>query len=143
MKRFVMIAAATLALLSPGETEVNEFTYDDAQLLMQVAQAEAGNQGPDGMWLTMSVILNRVKDETFPNTIEEVIYQPHQFSTANKLDKVEITPEAHEALARIEQGEVAPEIIAFESKKSHVLNDYFMSAFTYRDHIFYTKKEGD
>lgn len=116
---------------------VNEFTYEEAQLLMEIAQAEAGNQGSDGMWLVMSVVLNRVDSEDFPDTISEVVYQEHQFY-AKGIGKTEISPECHEALARIERGEVAPEIVAFERTTSKALDKYFSKAFEYRDHKFYT-----
>lgn len=122
------------------EVDCNEFTYEDAQLLMGIAQAEAGNQGADGMWLVMSVVLNRVDSPEFPDTIREVIYADHQFY-AKGIGKTEISPECHEALARIEKGDVAPEIVAFEKTTSKVLDKYFSSAFGYRDHQFYTLKK--
>ena len=47
-----------------------EISYQDAQYLMHVAEAEAGNQGVEGMALVMQVVLNRVKSPKFPNTIK-------------------------------------------------------------------------
>lgn len=134
------------------ERKTIELNYDEAQLLMKVAQAEAGSQGQDGMWLVMSVILNRVGDESFPSNITDVVYQKartkkgntvHQFSSvADKRieEQTVLSKEVHEALARIENGEVAAEIIAFEVKDSTALDEYFEYAFTFRDHRFYTKK---
>lgn len=119
------------------EVKVNEFSYEDARLLMGIAQAEAGNQGTDGMWLIMSVVLNRVDSSEFPNNIHDVIYQPYQFYSAG-IGKTEITPECHEALARIECGDVAPQIVAFEKTTSKVLDKYFSCAFEFRSHKFYT-----
>ena len=121
---------------------VIEFTYEEAQLLLRVAQAEAGNQGIDGMWLVMSVVLNRVADEAWPNTIKEVIYQTSQFSSVSDghFDAAEISPEAHEALAKIETGEIAPYIIGFETVNSTVNDKYFDEAFAHKDHKFYVKK---
>ena len=127
---------------SPAAGPINEFTYDEAQLLLRVAQAEAGNQGADGMWLVMSVVLNRVADEAWPDAIKEVIYQTSQFSSVSDghFDAAEISPEAHEALAKIETGEVAPEIIGFETVDSTENDKYFQEAFVYKDHKFYVKK---
>lgn len=122
------------------EVDCNEFTYEEAQLLMGIAQAEAGNQGPDGMWLVMSVVLNRVNNPEFPNNIHDVIYAENQFY-AEGIGKTEISPECHEALARIERGDVAPQIIAFEKTTNRTLEKYFSSAFGYRDHVFYTLKK--
>ena len=86
--------------------------------------------------------MNRVSSDEFPGSVEEVIYQPHQFSTVSNgtIDTVEISPECHEALARIECGAVAAEIVAFETIDSQTLDKYFNVAFTYRNHQFYTSK---
>ena len=136
-----LIVGALTALLCISQP-VNEFTYDEAQLLMQTAQAEAGNQGEDGMWLVMSCIVNRVENEDFPDSVKEVVYQEGQFSTVESgaIKKVEISSDCHLALARIEKGEVADFIVAFENKRSKSLDKYFSSAFVYRDHRFYTPK---
>lgn len=117
-------------------------TQKEADLLLRLAQAEAGNQGSDGMWLVMSVVINRVNDEDFPDSIFDVIYEPHQFATVTSgaIDNIEVSYESHEALARIESGDVQPMIIGFETKDSNALDKYFLEAFTYKDHKFYTKK---
>ena len=128
--------------IEKAENKVNEFTYEESQLLMHLAEAEAGNQGEDGMWLVMSVVMNRVNDPDWPDNITDVIYQKNQFSPVSdgRLDKVELSKEVHTALARIEKGEVAPEIIGFEVKDSNELEKYFRAVFGYRDHVFYVKK---
>lgn len=137
-----LIMGAFLCLLTAITPEVNEFTYDEAQLMMKTAQAEAGNQGEDGLFFVLSCIVNRVRSEDFPNTVTEVITQEGQFSTVESgaIYKVKLSPEVHTALARIEKGEVAEEIVAFENKRSSYLERYFSEAFTYRDHKFYTPK---
>lgn len=133
-------------------TEAIEFTQEEATALLKIAQAEAGNQGEDSLWLVMSVVYNRVKDESFPDNVLDVINEKHktkdgrfvyQFETVRNGTQAKAEPsvEAHLALARIEQGEVAPEIIGFENKKSSTLDKYFDRAFEYKDHRFYTKKE--
>lgn len=52
-----------------------------------------------------------------------------------------LSSEVHEALAMIECGEVAKQIIAFEVKDSTALDKYFEYVFTFRDHRFYVEKE--
>lgn len=120
-----------------------EFTYEEAQMLMRIAQAEAGNQGVEGMKLIMAVVLNRVADEDcWPSTIEGVIFQDHQFYTAGM--KTRLSPEAHEALAYVESGQpLDTEIIAFEVSNSKALERYFEYAYTIGDHNFYRKKGGE
>lgn len=88
----------------------------------------------------MSVVLNRVNNPEFPYNIHDVIYAENQFY-AEGIGKTEISPECHEALARIERGDVAPQIIAFEKTTNRTLEKYFSSAFGYRDHVFYTLKK--
>lgn len=129
--------------IEKAESKVNEFTYEESQLLMHLAEAEAGNQGEDGMWLVMSVVLNRVNDPEWPDNVIDVINQKNQFSPVldGRINKVELSTDVHNALARIERGEVAPEIIGFEVKDSNELEKYFRAVFGYRDHVFYVKKK--
>jgi len=44
------------------------------------------------------------------------------------------------AMVRIEEGEIAPEIIAFDLKDAGILENYFEPVFDYRDHRFFVKK---
>lgn len=124
--------------------EVREFSYDDAQMLMRIAEAEAGNQGVEGMGLVMAVVLNRVKDEDFPGTIKDVIFQPRHFSSVStgSYYKVKISPEAHEALADIEMGiPYDTSIVGFEAVyNGRSLEKWFRYAYTIGGHDFYVKK---
>ena len=124
----------------PIKSCVIELNIDEAQELMQIAFAEGGNQGEDGQWLIMSVILNRVNSPDFPDSVHDVIYEPGQFYTKG-MKAATPTADTHLALARIERGEVAPQIVAFESEKCDVLEKYFSYAFTFRDHKFLSRKE--
>ena len=119
-------------------------TDAEKKMLMKVAQAEAGNQGIDGMWLVMSVVMNRVGSRSFPDSIEEVIFQKGAFSSVTDgryEEQVILSYEVTEALGMILDGEVAESIVAFEVKDSDVLEKWFEYAFTFRDHNFYTEKE--
>lgn len=139
--------------LPQESVKVNEFTQEEAKLFMKMAQAEAGNQGIDGMWLVMSVALNRVRSENYPDNITDVINQKackkngsvvYQFSSVADgriEDQTILSYEVHEALAKIERGDVAEEIIGFEVKSSNDLDRYFDYAFTYKDHKFYTERK--
>lgn len=142
IKKLGIIGGIVLGLcpitVQASQPQINEFTYEEAQELMQIATAEAGDQGEDGMFFVMSCIVNRVDSSEFPDNLHDVIYEPHQFYTKG-MNKTKIPVEAHLALARIESGEVAKNIVAFET--SNYLDKYFDYAFTYRDHKFYIKKE--
>ena len=123
--------------------DVHVFTQEDADLIKRIALAEGETEGADGMWMIMSVIVNRVSDPDYPDTVSGVVYQKNVFSCLkdkNFAKAPATTEEAEEAFARIEAGDVCPQIIAFEGIKSHVLDEWFSEAFTFRHHKFYTKK---
>lgn len=84
-----------------------EITYDEAQMLMKIAMAEAEGDGTVGKAMVMAVVLNRVNDDRFPDSIEEVIFQEHQFSPISDGRYYDAEPdvECHLALAEIERGE--------------------------------------
>lgn len=113
-----------------------DITYSDAQLLMQIAAAEAEGEGPDGQRMIMSVVLNRVASPEWPDTISEVIFEPHQFYTAGMSEK-RVNVDSHLALADLEAGNKVPEIVAFEKVGSDFLENYFTPVYTYRHHTFY------
>lgn len=148
MKKFILgILLGVTVLCQPIHSEAHErqcpktieVTYEEAQELMQIASAEALNQGEDGMLMVMSVVLNRVNSPDFPNSIHAVIYQRHQFYTKG-MQSAEITPEVHTALAKLEMGNIYPELIAFERSNNTALDVYFSKAYEYKEHTFYTVK---
>ena len=57
-----------------------DFDGDDAYLLAKIAMAEAEGEDLEGKALVIRVVLNRVWSDGFPDSIEEVIFQPGQFS---------------------------------------------------------------
>lgn len=124
--------------------DVHMYTQEDADLIKRVALAEGESEGADGMWLIMSVIINRVNDPVWPGNVHDVIYAKGAFSSIKdgNFAKAAVTSEAaEEAWQRIESGDICPQIVAFESVESNVLDKWFMEAFTFRHHKFYTKKE--
>lgn len=62
---------------------------EDFKLLAKIVQVEAGWESYEGQLAVANVVLNRVKDPYFPNTIHDVIYAPNQFPPAynGKLDQ--------------------------------------------------------
>lgn len=58
----------------------NSYEENDLYWLSRAIYAEAGNQPMKGRIAVGTVILNRVEDPTFPDTIEDVIFSPGQFS---------------------------------------------------------------
>ncbi len=52
----------------------------DLAMLAALVECEAGGESYEGQWAVASVIVNRVKSGSFPNTVSGVIYQSGQFS---------------------------------------------------------------
>lgn len=121
-----------------------QLSQEDAVRLMKLSQAEAGTEGVFGQYLVMRVVINRVNDPAFPNTIEEVISQRHQFETYRNgnYQKSEPTVDSHLALALLEKNVGDDEsIVAFETTANgHSLLRWFDMGYTYQNHNFYTKK---
>ncbi|GGG53764.1 cell wall hydrolase [Paenibacillus radicis (ex Gao et al. 2016)] len=65
------------------------FTDADLQLLAKITMVEAGYESYQGQLGLANVILNRVKDSKFPDSIRDVIYSGKQFPPAHNgiLDK--------------------------------------------------------
>ena len=55
--------------------------YECVEILARVIHAEESNEvnGEEASWCVAGVVLERVYDEDYPNTIEDVIYQRGQF----------------------------------------------------------------
>lgn len=93
------------------DEKIIELTQEEAEMIMKLAWSEAGNQGIEGQLAVMNVVMNRVKDENFPNTVKDVIYQKHngsyQFAVMGNgvFKKASPTGETHTALAELESGE--------------------------------------
>lgn len=121
-----------------------QISQEDAERLLKIAEAEAGDQEVDGMLKVMQVVMNRVQSPEYPDTIEEVITQPHQFQTVENETYYTAVPsvKAHLALAELEKN-LNPDtsIIAFEMiTNSKSLERYFVYAYTFGGHDFYVKR---
>ncbi len=149
----------TVAEIAPTEktTEVPyqslvasmDWDAEESYLLAKIAMAEAESEDTEGKALVMLVVLNRVwDDEEFPDTIEEVIYQPGQFSPISngRFDEVEPDEDCWAALDFITVGKWDESYGAtyFESKSDstwHSENLVFL--FQHGKHYFYTGREGE
>lgn len=52
----------------------------DLAMLAALVECEAGGESYEGQWAVASVVVNRVKSGSFPNTVSGVIYQSGQFT---------------------------------------------------------------
>lgn len=79
---YIPVNANELAIvkMDPPEVVADEIREDELQMLAILVMAEAGNQDLKGKRLVVDVVLNRVDDPRWPDTITDVINQPYQFS---------------------------------------------------------------
>lgn len=66
--------------LSKKKTEVKSYTDEDLYYLSHCMYAEATGEGSECMLAVGSVVLNRVKNKKYPNSIKEVIMQKNQYA---------------------------------------------------------------
>lgn len=70
----------------------------DLQLLAKIIFAEARGESFEGQVAVGAVILNRVEDPRFPDTIKEVVFEPGQFTPVSG-DKINFIPDRKAYLA--------------------------------------------
>lgn len=68
------------------ELDERYVAYDELVLLAQVIHTEAGSSWLPDKWRMAvgEVVLNRVASPEFPDTLEEVVFQPGQYSAADR-----------------------------------------------------------
>ena len=69
----------------------NSSSTSDLNLLARLVYAEARGESYTGQVAVASVVLNRVKSSSFPNTVAGVIYQSGAFSVVND-GQINLTP---------------------------------------------------
>lgn len=86
-------------------------TGEEIGMLERIVEAEATGEDIIGKILVANVVLNRLTDDEFPDTVEEVIFQKvgddYQFSPVadKRYWKVKVTKETKEAVQRALDGE--------------------------------------
>ena len=99
------------------EEIAEEENITSLELMVLCVEAEAGNQDMIGKRMVASVILNRVDDPDWPDSIEEVISQPYQFTSYwdGGMEKVVPTEETYEAVQMELQERGWPGLFYFEA----------------------------
>lgn len=75
------------------------YNQDDLFWLSRIIQAECGNQPLEGRMAVGNVVLNRVKNPAFPNTVKGVLSQKNQFTTWKNGALAKRTPNATSVIA--------------------------------------------
>ena len=98
------------------EPRYEEITAEERELLARVVYAESNTEPIEGQIAVAQVVLNRVRSESFPDTVSEVIYQERQFSTAPILGSVVPNEANYEAVDAAFETEVVPYEVLYFSR---------------------------
>ena len=77
------LTAAKMGISLSSSSGSSGYSSNDRYLLAKVIYAEARGESYTGQVAIGAVVLNRVEDSRFPNTIAGVIYQPWAFTAVN------------------------------------------------------------
>lgn len=154
-------AIGIVSIASSGQRIVDyqtldkEFKYDlseeDLEALLRIVEAEAGGEDEEGKLLVANVVLNRVDDEDFPNTVAEVVFQREngitQFSPVSdgRYWTVEISEGTMNAVVRALKGEDISQGALYFAAREHAdsdrmkwFDDQLTFLFAHGGHEFFT-----
>ena len=134
---------------TPETLTGNSFSLEDQeyQVLLKIVEAEAGCEDTEGRMLVANVVMNRVRNGYFPNTVTEVVYQRQdgtaQFSPVSdgRIDTVNVSQGTIDAVARVMNGEdISQGALFFRSVKSRSgwFDQKLSRVLEHGNHIFYT-----
>lgn len=130
-----------LIVNSPEQEDVQarQISDSDRDLIAQTIAAEAENQPLEGKILIAHVILNRVDNEAFPDTVEGVISAPGQFTTWHngQIQKAVPSVEDYEAVKLALRGENQEPVFFFRNQHYHGCGKPYTQV---GDHYFSTMK---
>ena len=129
---------------------VIEVSGQDIEILMRIVEAEAGGEDRKGKLLVANVVINRVRDKHFPDTVTGVVYQQNssvsQFSpVANgRINSVTVSEETKEVVYSALYGEdISKGALYFMARniadpdKACWFDDNLTLLFSYGGHDFY------
>ncbi len=127
-----------------------DITNEDYENMLRIVEAEAGGEDRKGKLLVANVIINRVNDESFPDSITEVIFQQDngvcQFSPIRdgRFYSVSVSQETIEAVDAALYGEDCSEGALYFMARAHANKDkaawfdrHLTKLFTYGGHEFF------
>lgn len=137
----------TNVITRKSNIKITQSEYDN---LLCLVEAEAGGEDLMGKMLVANVVLNRVKDKRFPDSINEVIFQSDngvtQFSPISdgRFYSVKVSEETVEAVNLVLQGEdYSQGALYFAARKSanetkmRWFDEKLDSLFVYGGHEFF------
>lgn len=110
-ERKAKLAKEKLRLERERQKNRIQLSNTDKNVLLRIVEAEATGEDIKGKMLVANVILNRVKDDEFPDSVEKVVFQKesgvYQFSPIKdgRYYKVSISNSTRTAIERVLNGE--------------------------------------
>ena len=109
-----------------------ELSDADYQCLLRIVQAEAGCEDMEGKMLVAGVVLNRVADEHFPDSVTEVVMQKE----GGTYQKVKVSEETREAVERVLKGEDLTEGALYFASRQYAAGDKMAWFDNHLDRLF-------
>lgn len=101
------------------QAKIDSGYYDALELLARLIHCENSNEvdGEEACWKTGSVVINRINNASYPDTLEGVIYDKEQYDCTGKLYKEEPTDIEYEVAAELlNSGSVIPDSVVFAAE---------------------------
>lgn len=131
--------------------QTSTLSKQDYDVLLRIVEAEAGCEDMRGKILVANVVLNRVEDEAFPDSVEAVVFQKKngrcQFSPISdgRYYSVKVSEETKEAVERALSGEDYSEGALYfvarryaEPKRMRWFDTHLTRLFSYGGHEFFS-----
>ena len=116
---------------------VNEtnLTDEEIDLIALVTMAEAESEGETGKRLVIDTILNRVDSPFFPNTVNDVIYQPNQFGSLwnGRMERAHATDEVRQLVTSELQSRTNYDVVYYREDN---FAEYGVPRFCVGNHYF-------
>lgn len=137
----------TSYVLNPLETAAVQYTPEERELLAKLVTHEARGQGWNGWVAVAEVVVNRVKSDQFPNTIQAVIDSPGQFAKREEVDLMQVPDGIYRAVDAVLMGTADvfnenPGVLFFRNPYEKDMEDWgdYKAYMRINDHVFYLGK---
>ena len=131
----VQLCTDSVELCASGSTV---YDPEDLRWLSHIINAEAGNQSMEGQICVGNVVLNRVADERFPDTVEAVVFSPNQFCPV-KSGTIWCTPDDDAVAA----AKLCLEGVNLAGESTYFVNPTTGSTRWFRENLTYLMSVGD
>ncbi len=128
----------------------NQMDSDEYNTLLQIVEAEATGGDVTSKMMVAGVVMNRVRDPHFPDTIQEVVWQKDQFQPTSdgRIYTCTVTDSTTEAVDRVLAGEDVSQgaLFFFARESAEAVNTAWFDSsltrlFQYGGHEYYTFRD--